>query len=76
MSRKLNNKHPRIRLTDQQFEGKKEKSYGSNNNGFFKSEPPPWQVSIKGFLVQLGALGIIPGRFCTKLINLLRLRGV
>ena len=69
---------PRIRLTGLQFEGEKEKSYKRNDNGLFKFEPPPRQVSIciKSLLVQLGARGIIPRRFCTKLINLLRLRGV
>ncbi len=78
MRRELKDTTPRTRLTGQQFEGKKEKSYEPNDSGFFKSEPPPWQVSIyiKSLLVQLGARGIIPRRLCTKLINLLRLRGV
>lgn len=42
-----------------------------------KEKPPPRHVTayIKGFIVTLGANGILPRKFCTKLINVLGLRG-
>jgi hypothetical protein len=78
MDDKQTDRHPRVRLAGQGFEGEKEKSHEPNDNEFIKSEPPPWQVSvyIKILLVQLGARGIIPRKACTRLINLLGLRGV
>lgn len=41
------------------------------------NKPPPQHVAayVKNVLVQLGANGILPRRFCTKLINILGLRG-
>lgn len=40
-------------------------------------KPPPLHIAayVKNVLVQLGANGILPRRFCTKLINILGLRG-
>jgi len=78
MRRWFKSANPRTRLASQQFEGGREKFYKQNDNGFSNSEPLPWQISIyiKSLLVQLGARGIIPRRLCTRLINLLGLRGV
>lgn len=69
---------PRIRQAGQQSEGEKDKTYKRNNNGFFNSKPPPWQIStlIKIILVWLGARGNIPRKQCTWLINFLGLRGM
>jgi hypothetical protein len=41
------------------------------------NKPPPLHIAayVKNVLVQLGANGILPRRFCTKLINILGLRG-
>ncbi len=41
------------------------------------NKPPPLHVAVylKNVLVQLGANRILPHRFCTKLINVLGLRG-
>ena len=41
------------------------------------TKPPPPHIAayVKNVLVQLGANGILPRRFCTKLINVLGLRG-
>ena len=68
---------PRTRLMDQEYGVNKEKSRKQNDNGFIKSESLPSQISIyiKSLLVQLGARGIIPRKVCTRLINLLGLRG-
>lgn len=40
-------------------------------------KPPQRHIKayIKGFIVTLGANGILPRQLCTKLINLLGLRG-